>query len=148
MIDQICAVLPFEIVESIETHGLLAHGTDATNFLAATFSAYVASATSPPLPYAETRTSACELCERDWIPLTYHHLIPRSSHIKALKRGWAEEWELNKVAWLCRACHNCVHRIESNDSLAEDWNSLEKLSGREDVQSFVKWVSNVRWKKR
>ncbi|KZF24725.1 hypothetical protein L228DRAFT_245712 [Xylona heveae TC161] len=30
----------------------------------------------------------CELCDRDWVPLTEHHLVPRSVQQKALKRGW------------------------------------------------------------
>jgi 5-methylcytosine-specific restriction endonuclease McrA len=110
--------------------------------------AYITSTTAPPPPWASTRASACEICEREWIPLTYHHLIPRSTHAKVLKRGWHEEWELNKVAWLCRACHSFVHSIESNEELARAWYSVESLRAREDVQKWAAWVGRIRWKAR
>jgi hypothetical protein len=69
-------------------------------------------------------------------------------HAKVLKRGWHEEWELNKVAWLCRACHNFVHRVATNEELARDFYSVELLREREDVARFVGWVGGVRWKTR
>lgn len=65
-----------------------------------------------------------------------------------MKRGWHEEWELNKVAWLCRACHSFVHRAASNEELAKTLYSVELLAEREDVQAFVGWIGRVRWKKR
>ncbi|KAI1463581.1 uncharacterized protein F4812DRAFT_446593 [Daldinia caldariorum] len=30
----------------------------------------------------------CEVCGRDWVPLSYHDLVPRFAHGKAAKRGW------------------------------------------------------------
>jgi hypothetical protein len=69
-------------------------------------------------------------------------------HAKAVKRGWCQAWETQKVAWLCRACHSYVHQIASNEELARDWSSVEKLSEREDVQRWAKWVGRVRWKAR
>jgi 5-methylcytosine-specific restriction endonuclease McrA len=122
--------------------------TDLVSILTRPLESYITSTTAPPPIYSTTRTTACELCLRSWIPLTYHHLIPRSVHAKALRRGWAEEWELNKVAWLCRACHSFVHRVASNEELAREWDSVEKLGEREDVRAFVGWVGRVRWKSR
>ncbi|KXN84097.1 hypothetical protein AN958_00455 [Leucoagaricus sp. SymC.cos] len=54
----------------------------------------------PPV-WSSTRTNACEICDGE-IPLTYHHLIPKSTHEKVLKRGWHDVSMLNSVAWLCR----------------------------------------------
>lgn len=96
--------------------------------------------------WSSTRTTECEICGRDWIPLSYHHLIPKEVHGKVLKRKWHEEWRLNSVAWLCRACHSFVHRCESNEVLARDYWTVERLLEREDVQQWAKWVSRVRWK--
>jgi predicted HNH restriction endonuclease len=59
-----------------------------------------------------------------------------------------EETELNRVAWLCAACHRFVHRVEPNEELARNWDTVEKLKGREDVKRFVGWMCTVRWKKR
>ena len=48
-----------------------------------------------------TRKEECEICGRN-CPLTYHHLIPRSTHAKVLKKKWHLPERLNVVAWLCR----------------------------------------------
>lgn len=69
-------------------------------------------------------------------------------HAKVLKRGWHTEDQINNVAWLCRACHSFVHGCASNEELAREWFTVEKLTEREDVQGFAKWVGGVRWKKR
>ncbi|KAG9237863.1 hypothetical protein BJ875DRAFT_502440 [Amylocarpus encephaloides] len=55
---------------------------------------------------------------------------------------------LGNVACLCRACHSFVHQIASNEELARDWYTVEKLGEREDVMAFTKWVGRVRWKGR
>ncbi|PSR78978.1 hypothetical protein BD289DRAFT_443063 [Coniella lustricola] len=103
----------------------------------------VTTATSKkPLP------TSCELCDRDWIPLTNHHLIPRAVHAKALKRHWHPAAHLQNAAWLCRACHSFVHRFASNEELARDWFTVERLLEAEEVRAFAKWVSRIRWKAR
>lgn len=48
-----------------------------------------------------TRKAECEICGRI-CPLTYHHLIPRSTHTKVLRKKWHPPERLNVVAWLCR----------------------------------------------
>lgn len=97
---------------------------------------------APPRP-----DTGCELCARPWIPLTQHHLIPRSAAPKAVKRGWhtAEACQTS-IAWLCRACHSFVHGFAGNDELAREWYSVELIEEREDVQRWVAWVGRVRWK--
>lgn len=67
-------------------------------------------------------------------------------HAKAVKRGWHGEWELGKVAWLCRACHSFVHKIAGNEELAREYYSVELLLEREDVVKWAGWVGKVRWK--
>jgi hypothetical protein len=155
VLESICGSLPVSVSDTIAAYGLVstdsstADSLDIALWLSPVLGAYIAATTAAPAPYASTRASACELCARSWIPLTYHHLIPRSVHPKALKKGWvAGEWELNKVAWLCRACHTFVHHIETNEELARKWSTVEVLAGREDVRNFVQWVGGVRWKKR
>jgi len=48
-----------------------------------------------------TRKEECEICGRN-CPLSYHHLIPRSTHVKVLRKKWHPPERLNVVAWLCR----------------------------------------------
>jgi hypothetical protein len=138
------------IADSLTTYSILPPNTNLTDFLTPILSAYLSTITTPPPPPSETRSLAtvCELCDRSWIPLTYHHLIPKGVHGKVLKRGWHTEDQLNNVAWICRACHSYVHSIASNEELAKDWYTIEKLLGREDVINFAGWVGRMRWKGR
>ena len=146
--EKIELLLPPPVAESLDAYALLPPTFDFHNLLASVLDDYVAATTAPPPVWTTTRASACEICERDWIPLTYHHLIPKQVHEKALKRKWHEEWRLNSVAWLCRACHNFVHRIANNEELAKDLWTVDLLMDREDVQAWAKWVGRVRWKAR
>jgi hypothetical protein len=143
-LDKLSQQMPISVWDTLETYGL----PDVQSIISNSIPNYISTVTAPPPIWSKTRPDACELCERDWVPLTYHHLIPRSTHDKVLKRGWHEEWELNKVAWLCSACHRCVHRVASNEELARYWDTVEKLKEREDIQKFTGWLSRVRWKKR
>ncbi|KUI69598.1 Uncharacterized protein YisB [Cytospora mali] len=121
---------------------------DVTTFLAPVLNSYLKAVTTPPLEAWTTRgkITECEICGRDWVPLTYHHLIPRFVHAKAVKRGWHREEDLQNVAWLCRACHSFVHRFAGHEQLAREFFSVEKLLEQEEIQSFAKWVGRVRWK--
>ncbi|KAF7876507.1 hypothetical protein EAF04_001597 [Stromatinia cepivora] len=146
----ITQALPASIPDSLHTYSLLHASTPLAEFLHPVLSTYTSQLlATPPTPHElKVLTSACELCGRDWIPLTYHHLIPKFVHGKVLKRGWHTEDELNNVAWLCRACHSFVHRIASHEELAREYYTVELLGEREDVARFVEWVGRVRWKSR
>ncbi|KAL8766678.1 MAG: hypothetical protein Q9209_006608 [Squamulea sp. 1 TL-2023] len=146
VIENILATVSSFIAESLEAYGLLDCQADLPKFLTPVLQEYVNAATAAPPIWSNTRASACEICERDWIPLTYHHLIPKQIHAKAIKRAWHQEWQLNSVAWLCRACHNFVHRIASNEELAKDYWSVHRLMERDDVGAWANWIGRVRWK--
>ena len=141
-------LLPPTVSDSLTAYALLPPSTSLPSLLSSALVAYVSSTTSPPPVWSSTRAAECEICGRDWIPLTYHHLIPRQMHDKVLRRAWHEEWELNAVAWLCRACHSFVHRVASNEELAKEWFTVERLMEREDVRAWAGWVGRVRWKAR
>lgn len=138
--------IPPSVTDSVETYDLLPASLDLSNLISSVISDYIAAVTSPPPVWSTTRTPACEICDRDWIPLTYHHLIPKQVHEKALKRHWHEEWELNSVAWLCLACHSFVHRLASNEVLAKELYTVDLLLEKEEVQIWAKWVGRIRWK--
>jgi len=149
-LEKVATFLPSTTIDSLSVYGLVADPEELQRaFIEPLLTSYTNAATAPP-PSVSTlnRASACEICERDWIPLTYHHLIPRSTHARVLKRGWHEEWQLNSVAWLCRACHSMVHRLESNEELARNYYSVERLLERDEVRKFATWVGGVRWKAR
>lgn len=79
-----------------------ADSDSSLRFLRRVLKDYVAEACAPPPMWSKTRTTECEICERE-VPLTYHHLIPREVHDKVLKKKWHSETMLNSVAWLCRS---------------------------------------------
>ncbi|KAL2821055.1 hypothetical protein BJX63DRAFT_254061 [Aspergillus granulosus] len=135
--------LPTSITDTLTTY---TPTLEAPDLLSRALTEYIPAVTRPPPIWANTRKSACEICERDWIPLSYHHLIPRGVHEKVIKKGWHDEWMLNSVAWLCRACHSFVHRMAGNEELARDYFTIERILEREDVQNWARWVGRVRWK--
>jgi hypothetical protein len=152
--------IPPTAIDSLESYALLPASSDSTdqhNLLTPVLTSYASAVTAPPPIWATTRTTECELCERDWVPLTYHHLIPKSTHARVLKRGWHDEDDLNRVAWLCRACHSWVHRLASNEELAKSWYTVDLIlqggvdgdvERQKEVEAWVKWVGGVRWKSR
>ncbi|KAI2469128.1 hypothetical protein F4781DRAFT_236193 [Annulohypoxylon bovei var. microspora] len=125
-----------------------AQGVD--EFLAPVLTAYISALASPPPPPRATLRDAlgCELCGRDWINLSYHHLVPRFVHAKAVRRGWHREEDLQSVAWLCGACHRFVHRFAAHEELARRYYTVELLMAEEGVRRWVDWVGRLRWKGR
>ncbi|KAG6355375.1 hypothetical protein INS49_003337 [Diaporthe citri] len=149
--DKITPTLDPEVSESLTTYGILTPpAEDITTFLAPILTAYLTATTTPPPPPSATRTltTDCEICGRDWVPLTYHHLVPRAVHAKALRRGWHREEDLQAAAWLCRACHSFVHRLAGNEELAREYHTVGRLLAREEVRGFAAWVGRVRWRAR
>ena len=152
LIDEVTKTLPPSTTDSLLSYSLLAEHSDLDGFLDHILTTYITTTTSAPPEHTPALTASrppgCEICDREHLPLTYHHLIPRQTHAKAVKRGWHREWELNKVAWLCRACHSYVHGVASNEELARSYYDVGLLLEREDVRRFAAWVGRVRWKAR
>jgi hypothetical protein len=93
--------VPASFTDTLVSYGISSDVDGVHAFLRATLGDYVFEACAPPPIWKSTRTEECEICERK-IPLTYHHLIPRSTHDKVLKKGWHAKSMINAVAWLCR----------------------------------------------
>ena len=80
----------------------------------------------------------CELCGRDVPNTTSHHLVPRSTHTKRVKRDLGEE--RNVRANLCVACHRQLHNLFENKTLGKDLNTLDAIRKNDDVVTYVKWI--------
>jgi hypothetical protein len=89
-LDGLISAVPLSVSDTLSTYALIPESLEIDWFLTPVLTDYLASVTSPPPPWNSTRTSECEICGRDWIPLTYHHLIPKEVHAKVLKRKWHE----------------------------------------------------------
>jgi hypothetical protein len=139
------------IEESLLTYGITdPQAQSIANFLAPILTSYLSAvSTPPPAPIStKSQVAACEICGRDWINLSYHHLIPRFVHAKAVKRGWHREDELQNVAWLCGACHRFVHKFAGHEELARFYYTVDLLMEREEVRRWADWVGRLRWKGR
>ena len=89
----------------------------------------------PPQP------DACELCGRA-AALTRHHLIPKALHDKPyVQKRFAKSERITATLWVCRACHNQIHRLFSEKELALTFNSREALLGDERLRTFVDWLA-------
>eukprot|EP00936_MAST-01D_sp_MAST-1D-sp1_P002802 g2802.t1 len=82
----------------------------------------------------------CALCGRR-MPISRHHLIPRKAHRRIRKRRGLTTEQLNRTTPLCRPCHSAVHRAESNDSLADKYNTIEALRAHPKIASFARYAS-------
>jgi hypothetical protein len=92
---------PLSFTDTLISYRIAPDTDDALKLLRHVTSDYIANACAPPPVWSSTRGRECEICERD-VPLTYHHLIPRSTHAKAVKKKWHAPSMINSVAWLCR----------------------------------------------
>jgi hypothetical protein len=148
--DHLLQALPASIVDSLTSYNVLPSTLTPAELLHPVLNQYLETLMKVPLPPSQTKSSAegCELCEREHIPLTYHHLIPRSTHVKALARKWHTKDQLNNVAWLCRACHTFVHGLASNEVLAKELYTVELIEDREETGRWVGWIGRIRWRKR
>lgn len=78
----------------------------------------------------------CELCGREVLNLSRHHLVPRE-----------EGGRYGATAELCQPCHSTLHLTFSNRDLAQIYNTIPALQEAEPLQKYLKWVRNKRVEK-
>jgi hypothetical protein len=90
----------------------------------------------------------CELCAREH-QLTFHHLIPRTTHKnKWFKKNFTRA-EMGRGLKLCGDCHTAIHSfVPSEKELGRDYNTREKLLAHSGLAQFVEWVSTRQGKQR
>mmetsp|Transcript_136269 Transcript_136269/g.240285 ORF Transcript_136269/g.240285 Transcript_136269/m.240285 type:complete len:428 (+) Transcript_136269:37-1320(+) len=97
------------------------------------------------------KEGTCEMCERQ-MPLTFHHLIPKDTHPTYLKKrlprgieGEPTRGFLNSYGlMICRKCHNMVHLLASNSTLAIEYNTLQKLMAEPMIYRWVEHAKKQR----
>ncbi|KAJ7898631.1 hypothetical protein B0H14DRAFT_174846 [Mycena olivaceomarginata] len=135
---------PVSFTDTLISYGIASDVEASQTFLRKVVADYLTEAYAPPPVWSSTRTKECEICERE-VPLTYHHLIPRSTHAKAAKKKWHLPSMLNSVAWLCRPCHTVVHHVATNEELAQHYFSVSLLLERDDIRRWGKYASKQRF---
>ncbi|CAI5737509.1 unnamed protein product [Hyaloperonospora brassicae] len=88
------------------------------------------------------KNGLCAMCERP-MNLTAHHVIPRVTHAKYLRKGYTKEF-LNTCIMICRQCHSKIHSVEDNATLAREYHTLEKIMQHPQI---VAWVAYARKQK-
>lgn len=83
---------------------------------------------APTGPHKESQV--CELCLRESVRLTEHHLVPRS-------RGG----KYGPKANLCPTCHRQLHAMFSEKTLANELNTIERLRADPQFAAYLKWAS-------
>jgi 5-methylcytosine-specific restriction enzyme A len=71
----------------------------------------------------------CELCERENVETTVHHLIPRE-----------EGGNYGPTADLCVACHKQIHALFTNKELASYLHTIKDLKSNDKMRKFLKWI--------
>jgi 5-methylcytosine-specific restriction enzyme A len=71
----------------------------------------------------------CELCNREDVEITEHHLIPR-------EEGGGKLAKAN----LCIPCHKQIHALYTNKELAVRLNTIPDLKKDERISKFIKWI--------
>lgn len=78
---------------------------------------------------ARQQTGRCELCGRDEVTLTEHHLIPKEMGGTFLV-----------TAMICISCHKQIHALYTNEELAARLPSIEALRADEKLSKYIKWI--------
>ena len=71
----------------------------------------------------------CELCEREDIDTTVHHLLPK-------EMGGT----FGPTANLCIPCHKQIHALYTNEEIAARLTTLHKLKDDPQLSRFLKWL--------
>ncbi len=83
----------------------------------------------------------CELCGREGVALTRHHLIPRTRHRnRRVRRRFSRAELTERILWVCRPCHSQIHALISEKELAERYHSREALLAHPGIRRFVEWI--------
>eukprot|EP01060_Flectonema_neradi_P030467 TRINITY_DN443_c0_g1_i1.p1 TRINITY_DN443_c0_g1~~TRINITY_DN443_c0_g1_i1.p1 ORF type:complete len:213 (+),score=53.75 TRINITY_DN443_c0_g1_i1:49-639(+) len=87
----------------------------------------------------------CEMCERE-APITRHHVHPLKVHDYAINHLGRTKKECHFTIGICRPCHNMVHKLADHKTLAEKFNTTEKILADPSIYKFVCWAKNQKVK--
>jgi 5-methylcytosine-specific restriction endonuclease McrA len=86
----------------------------------------------------------CTLCGQP-SHLTFHHLVPKDLHDKRWVRGrYSIDALRNRGIWICRSCHDFLHRSFDERELAQRLDTVEKLRAEPAVAKHIAWASKQR----
>ena len=86
------------------------------------------------------KAANCVLCQRA-VALTFHHLIPRKMHRRTYFRKNFTKQQLATGIWVCRQCHNGIHNLYDEMTLAKKYHNLSALKNDPALQKHIQWVA-------
>jgi 5-methylcytosine-specific restriction enzyme A len=75
------------------------------------------------------QSGTCELCGREDVEVTIHHLIPKEMGGTFMP-----------TAILCIPCHKQIHALFTNEQLADGLDTIDRLRSHPELQKFLKWI--------
>lgn len=92
---------------------------------------------------ARSRYGRCPLCGRH-CALTLHHLIPKKLHRRnRFKRDYSRD-TLNRGILICRQCHDGIHTLYDEMTLARELASLDALQADPALARHCRWMARQR----
>lgn len=91
------------------------------------------------------KVGVCACCGR-YCSLTFHHLIPKKLHRRAYFQKNFDKESLNDGVNVCRVCHDGIHDLYDEMTLAKQFSSVQALLGDEALQRHFAWVSKKKVK--
>ena len=88
--------------------------------------------------HRNTSVEECELCGQVRF-LTRHHLIPRKLHGRKNTRKRFSRIELQECILICRLCHDGIHDLYDEKTLAEKFSTVESLQQDANIIRHVAW---------
>ena len=85
----------------------------------------------------------CPLCQRS-TDLTFHHLIPKKMHRRRFFQRTYNREQLGAGIYICRQCHNGIHTLFDEMTLAKHFNTIERLLLNDGLLSHCGWVARQR----
>lgn len=83
---------------------------------------------------------ACPFCGREG-PLTFHHLIPRKLHRRVFFKKTFSREERNAGIAVCRLCHDGIHDLYDEMTLAKRLDTPERLRTDASLRRHFRWVA-------
>jgi hypothetical protein len=92
------------------------------------------------MPAKPGDVNQCCCCGRT-CELTFHHLIPKKVHRRQFFKNRYNKEQLSEGIWVCRQCHNGIHKQYDEMTLAKKLNTLKLLREQPELEKHFSWVS-------